>query len=346
MNQNPFNINFGIEPKNNYIERINETNEIMSNFTSITSPMNIYLLTGVRGSGKTVMLSNLYDYFNKLDDWIVIELNPNENLLENLASSLYDNKKIKSLFLKTELSFSYQGLTFSIKGNTPIASIETLLIKILDRIKAKNKRVLIVIDEVNNSQYMKAFCNEFQILIRRHYPLYLLMTGLDENIYKLQDEDSLTFLYRAPKIKLNTLFLGSIAYNYQKYLNINNDTAIQLAKLTKGYPYAYQVLGYILYRDNKKNTDQSVLTELDKFLYENVYEKIYSELSTVERKILKSFINDEEMKVNDIIKKCNLTSDKFTVYRTRLIRKGLLISPQYGFLKLALPRFNEFLKLV
>lgn len=72
----------------------------------------------------------------------------------------------------------------------------------LEQIKKAGKRLLISIDEVTNSEYIRVFASAFQIFIRQDYPIFLLMTGLYENIHNLQNEKSLTFLYRAPKVLL------------------------------------------------------------------------------------------------------------------------------------------------
>ena len=46
-------------------------------------------------------------------------------------------------------------------------------------------RLLITIDEVVYSEQMKVFVSAFQIFMRQDYPIFLLMTGLYENIYEL-----------------------------------------------------------------------------------------------------------------------------------------------------------------
>ena len=72
----------------------------------------------------------------------------------------------------------------------------------------KKKRLLITIDEVTNTKKMRIFASAFQIFVRQDYPIFLLMTGLYENIHELQNEKSLTFLYRAPKLRLGLLDNG------------------------------------------------------------------------------------------------------------------------------------------
>ena len=54
-------------------------------------------------------------------------------------------------------------------------------------LKSKNKKVLIAIDEANNYDELKYFISDYQQLLRNKFPVYLLMTGLYENISKLQN---------------------------------------------------------------------------------------------------------------------------------------------------------------
>ena len=68
-----------------------------------------------------------------------------------------------------------------------------------EKLKNKGKKVLFIIDEIINNSYVKVFASNFQIYITQNYPVYLVMAGLFDNISNLQNEKSLTFLYRAPK---------------------------------------------------------------------------------------------------------------------------------------------------
>ena len=63
----------------------------------------------------------------------------------------------------------------------------------LDIIKSKNKKVMLCIDDVSNNQNVKIFIQQFQILHRKEIPIFLLITGLYENVRSLQNEKLLTF---------------------------------------------------------------------------------------------------------------------------------------------------------
>lgn len=74
-------------------------------------------------------------------------------------------------FLEKEFSFSFSGITFSLKGNIPVLTINILLKKMLDFIKKKVKKLLITIDEVENSFEMRKFVQVFKSFNREDYPI-------------------------------------------------------------------------------------------------------------------------------------------------------------------------------
>jgi len=76
------------------------------------------MITGVWGSGKTVMLTDISKHFRKDKDWIVIELNPDRDLLYSFAK-LYDQKNLKDLFIKAKLDLSVLRIGVSIEKSNP-----------------------------------------------------------------------------------------------------------------------------------------------------------------------------------------------------------------------------------
>ena len=339
---NPFELTFGLKPSN-YISRLKQSDEIISNFKSRTGNKSFFI-TGVRGTGKTVMLSHISKQFENEKNWIVIELIPNYDMLEQFASALYDSSIMNKIFNNKTFGFSFSGISFSISGEKPITNVISLIEVLLDRIKKSDKSVLIAVDEVSNNDYVKTFTQAFQLLIRKEYPIHLLMTGLYQNIYELQNDKDLTFLYRAPKISLEPLNLAAITNSYQELLNITKEEALLLAKETKGYAYAYQVLGHLVFEKQNPKLDDQLYAKYDQYLEEYVYEKMYSELSTNDKKILKAFTSDDINSVDNLLLKSKMKKNVFSVYRDRLIKRGIIESPEYGKLLLKLPRFYEFLE--
>lgn len=342
MKNNPFTTTFGIEPSAP-IKRIKETEEIVSEFSAEPLTNYAYVIKGPRGSGKTVLLSSIANRLAKEDDWIVVDPGPKDRILENVASKIYETTIAKKLFLKGEFSFSFQGVGFSLKGKEVATTANSLIKKMVGYLNKKGKRVLVTIDEADSSEQVKFFVQAYQALIRQNYKILLLMTGLYENVSKLQDDESLTSLYRAPKIVLEPLNINAIASSYETHLGVGRDQALEFAKFTNGYAYAYQALGHLLYEKEKKELTRDVVAEFDQYMADYVYDKIYSETSEREQKLLHSFKADSAVKTEELREENGFDSKTMGVYRDRLLKKGILLAPRYGYLKFAFPRFAEYL---
>lgn len=46
------------------------------------------MITGVRGSGKTVMMTNIVSEIKKDEEWLTVELNPTRDMLQSLAAKI------------------------------------------------------------------------------------------------------------------------------------------------------------------------------------------------------------------------------------------------------------------
>ena len=317
MNNNPFTLAFGKKPLQ-YVSRIVQTDQIVEDYVADPVTNQIYMVTGVRGSGKTVMMTNIAGILSERNDWIVVELNATRDLLQSLASKLYA---------------------------APVTDVEDMVAKMLDQIRKQGMRLLITIDEVVYSEQMKVFVSAFQIFMRQDYPIFLLMTGLYENIYELQNDKSLTFLYRAPKIILEPLSLTAVCQHYMDIFRLDKESAGKMAALTRGYPFAFQVLGYLYWEHRDTKTVQEILPEYDQYLEEYVYSKIWSEMSDKDKEIMQKLAESGDIKVKDLREQLEMSSEQFSVYRERLKRKGVIDTRKYGKISMALPRFEEFIQM-
>lgn len=340
---NPFSLTFGVIPEL-FIKREEIKSTVLSTFNAEKSVSNTYILTGVRGSGKTVMLNCLKKEFEALDNWIVLTINPEMDILESIASKLYEKGAMKKYFLKPSFNFSFRGFRFSLEGDNPVKNIETLLEKMLSIIAKHNKRVLIAIDEISNNTNVKVFSHTFKNLTTDNYPIYLLATGINENVYNLQNEKTLMFIYRAKKIEVKSLNLSSIAKSYREVLHLDEDIANKCAALTEGYASAYQILGSILYETKKLDIDDDVLFDFDRILEEINYDKLWEDLSMNDKEFLYGFSKQKDNKAIDIIHNSKISKESYSKYRERLLKIGVVYSSSYGYLSLAFPRLLQFIQ--
>ena len=339
---NPFTLSFGKSP-NEIISRYEYVEEILSTFKSENPSSQAYLIEGLRGSGKTVLMTTIEKELAKDKNWIIVDLNSTQDLLSDFAMRLVDScKKLTDVF-KKGFNVSVAGFGIGLNGENQNRDSVSIICELLESLKKKNKRVLITIDEVMNGENMRHFASEFQILLRKDFPVFLLMTGLYENIYSIQNDPALTFLLRTPKIKLEPLSLAQITKTYQNVFKTDIDMAKKLAKLTKGYAFAFQALG-LLYFDYKDSLSlEKIILKFDDLLDDLVYKKIWQGLSEQDKNVILA-ITDSKMAVSEICKKLNMTSSTFSKYRQRLLDRGIIQAPQHGYVEIILPRFAELTK--
>ena len=335
---NPFTLTFGKQPSE-YISRYENTDTVISTFEANVPVSQAYLIEGIRGSGKTVLMTSITNELGKDKDWIVIDLNSTQNLIDDFAMRLVDSCKKIPDFFKQGFNISVAGFGIGVNGSDLHHDSVSIIDSILSSLKKHRKKVIITIDEVMHDDNMRHFASQFQIFVRKDYPVFLLMTGLYENIYAIQNDPALTFLLRTPKICLEPLSLHQIIKEYAEIFQIDEEQAKNLARITKGYAFAFQALGLLYYehRDDMELTE--ILKKLDDMLDDFVYKKIWMSLSANDRAVVMA-IKKEDTKVSDICKKLEMTSSVFSKYRERLIKRGIIVSSGHGLVSLALPRFE------
>ena len=336
---NPYTLTFGKEPIN-MISRNSQLNEIISTFDDTLPSQQVYMVTGVRGAGKTVFMTEVSDIMRKKHEWIVLELSPEKDMLNSLVAKLSSESEFATIFKNAKINLSFWGFGLEVTGAAPISDLEVAATKMIESLAKHGKKVLITVDEVATTQHMREFASTFQILLRRNLPVFLIMTGLYDNINRLQNEKTLTFLYRAPKIELKPLNISSIAENYKQIKGIDEASALQAAKSTRGYSFAFQVIGHFLW-DNGGEFEKA-LAESRQYLEDYSYEKIWSELSNVDRQVLHAVASVKGGRIAAIREMLNLDTNHFNPYRNRLIKKGLLDGSTRGYLRFTLPFFEDY----
>lgn len=336
---NPYTLVFG-QPPLEVVERTVQADRIVSEFCQDRPSNYLNLITGVRGSGKTVFLTQIAKLLEKKKGWIIVNLNPQRDLLQSLASKLDSHRGLHQIFLEAEINLQAFGIGVGIKGIPPISDIEEALTRMLRSIKKHKKRVLVTIDEVVNSKDMRVFTSAYQIFLREELPVFLLMTGLYKNMDSLKNAEGMTFLERAPRTELLPLNALSVARKYIETLGIKEAEGMRLANLTKGYAFAFQTIGYYFW-EYKKDPEKAKEAAKD-YLFEFAYRKIWTELSRKDREVILAISRVPSGEILQIRSILNYSSDQFNPYRNRLIKAGVITGPQTGYVEFALPWFDEF----
>lgn len=336
---NPYTLVFG-QPPLEIIERKTQADRIISEFCQDRPSNYLNLVTGIRGCGKTVFITQIANRLREKKEWIIVNLNPQRELLTALAAKLNSDQVLSGIFREAEINLQAFGFGVGIKGTPPITDIEEALIRMLRSIRKHGKRVLITIDEVTNSRDIRIFASTYQIFLREELPVFLLMTGLYNQIDRLRNAEGMTFLERAPRTVLSPLNFLAMVDKYIHTLKVKEETAIRLAKATKGYSFAFQVVGY--YAWEQPDHLGQALTDAREYLFEFAYQKIWSELSAKDRDLVLAIFRSGTGEVSRVRDLMNWTSNQFNPYRDRLLKSGVISSPQTGYVELSLPWFGEY----
>lgn len=343
MNKNPFMISFGRIPIE-CITRDEQKERIVETFTIPPATDQIFIITGLRGSGKTVLMSMVIEELSLLEDWIIIRLNPAENMTENFYSELYYHLKTHKVRISGGITIPHTGIHVSVESDAPERTLQSKIEELLRAADKQKMHILVAVDEVSKSAQMRQFAQMFQTMIAGNLPLFFLGTGIPNNIEELQDVKDLTFLYRAPRIILGPLDMTAIKQKYQQTLDLPEDTAVEMARLTSGYSFAFQALGYTYWNHMPVETLEDIIPDYDQLLGQASYTKLWKEMSDVDRKVCMAIASTDSDRVQDIRTTLGMTSSQFSIYRQRLKERDLIDTDTYGRITFTLPRFSEFIR--
>ena len=347
--QNPFVTTYSKIPDNSYIHT-DQINDIIDNFRYEYPSEAVYKITGVRGSGKTVLLAKIEEELESIDNnWLICRISPARNMLQQLYAELSEDltstrstgkRRLQSISLSASVLGTGGGVGLTASESKAIIDIGVELERLLKKAKESQKRILVGVDEISKTTDVITFVSEFGKWLRAGYPIYLVCTGLYENMEQLSNVSNLTFFRRATTVKTEPLNQIKMTEMYKNRLDIDTDKARQYAVMTKGYAYAFQELGVIRFK-NHDYSDEELEESLKIELFAYAYEKIWEEMSDGDRNLVRLITDQAEYKKSDVISRMDKPGN-YAVYRDRLIRRGILISRQ-GYIGLSLPYFGDYI---
>lgn len=285
--QNPFTTTFSKTPEYTYIHT-EKTEEILENFIYDNPSESVYKITGVRGSGKTVILAKVEEELrtneSRYINWLVFDVNPARDILGQIAAMLVkagfgsQDKKTTGINLSATVMGTGGGIGYTAENNNNFFDIGVEVETMIQAAQKKGKKILIRMTEM-----------------------------------------------------------------YKSKLDIDSNEAREMAKITKGYAYAFQELGVLYFKKKLDELLEDILPKLKAELFAYSYEKIWEEMTEMDRFLAGLLTEKEEYKREEVLKLMGEKSGSYSMYRDRLIKRGILNSRQ-GYISLALPYFGEYIK--
>ena len=332
--------------------------EIIRNFTSEESSKYVYKITGLRGSGKSVEYGKIIRTLKEEKDWLVYPLSASGDAVTTLISKLSMENFIdaKSNVITLSSTTSVEGSAFVLSGNETVNvaktsadnehfySDEATLTRMIAEANKKSYKVLVGIDDISKTPVMVNLLSMIGSMLLEGLQIYLVVTGLTENIEEFSSEKNLTFFKRADEREIKPLNKYDMTYMYEKLLGIDSEEAKKIVTMTNGYAYAYQVLGSLYFSKKNNEKIEDIIPDYERILFRDSYELIWKNLTNSEKELVRCICRTKNGRAEDI-KAMMSNPAAYSVYRERLIRKHLVDGDTRGVLKIRLPRFDKYVEM-
>ena len=252
---NPFTPSFGGKPEH-FFGRKDIIGRVLSALQDDYNPDRVLFITGNRGCGKTALLERLSTLASEAK-WYVVDVHSAHATREMTT-------RLMGMGLSAELSIAPKltlpgGMSIAM-GNADVSSHEPS--DLTDALMARCENlgtahgVFVSIDEIQRipEQDMEDVCAAVQMARRKGMPVMLVMAGLPGSKQKVSSYQGCTFMQRVREVKLGSLRISETKEAFEKLMRlvgsaeVPDETIWEMSKLSQGYPYLMQLVGYYLVR--------------------------------------------------------------------------------------------------
>ena len=348
---------------------------------SIYSLMNGYprqpiIYYGLRGVGKTVLLTALKEYAIKEGVLAFhFEIQEKVSLINDIILSANQTlakiskvEKIKNIFEVAKNSLQSFTLTYttgensiSVEMNKKLSEmmLQSNLVELLlnlGRLAKESKNTIVYfIDEI---QYAKQ--NELEALITAQHrinqerlPITIIAAGLPKILVNMTE--SKTYAERM----FAFVEISSLEYKDAKNAIVNpgkpfditytEEALKEIYQITEGYPYFIQQFCYLISK-KYKDIDLNIVNEMKSIFFKELdksfFKVRFDKCTPKEKEFMFAMANCGELPctVANVAHILNKDLKSISPIRARLINKGLIYATRYGEIDFTVPKFDEFLK--
>ncbi len=321
------------------------------------------ILTGARGTGKTVALNEIQRRAQALG-WHVIALDASLrafiNELAERVQRLHDDQLPPAAKRRvTGLTAGPVGLEFEV--TPPAASpsrLRDVLTDLAQLLAANGTGLLITIDEFHtaDTDEVRAFGAVIQHVTRREQnPIAFVAAALPVLQDELMRGDRSTFLQRCAWHELDTIPLSDVSAALRETIELAGATITEEAldrasRATTGFAFMVQLVGHHMWRlaESTPIDVEAAVRGVDTAnsqLGRQVFEPSWRTLSDVDREFLAAMVVDEaETAVADLITRMGRTGQFINRYRDRLLRSGWIRPLNRGVIELTHAAAREWIR--
>lgn len=315
------------------------------------APDRLMRISGVRGTGKTVLL-NALGALAREHGFQVVDVASHPGFCNRILGALERHASLESL----SIAPSILGVSL---GSVELSKSATQL---GEAMFAASRRggLLITLDEVQDAPLdeMRELGNEIQLLIRQGANVAFAFAGLPASIDGVVVDDALTFLQRAKHVELARLSDFEVGESIEETMcragkQIEPVASELLTSAAKGYPFMIQLVGYYAWQVSSRR-DSGVVSESDALRGVGAARESFD--SMVIAPALRR-VSPKQMSYLTAMAHCGggpistgavaelmgAASTAVSSYRRRLIDAALIESPGYGLVEFAIPYMREYI---
>ncbi len=339
-----------------------------------------FVLTGLRGVGKTVLLSEIKRRAYSTDVLpVAVEATEEKSLsallvaplkkvlfeLDRLQGTKDKVKKglvaLKNFIGTIKIEIGDMGLGiepqhgFADSGDLEFDLCE-LFSCVAEAAAEKNRAVVVLLDEIQylHEKELSALIMAMHCMQQDSLPLALIAAGLPilpglagnaksyaERLFRFPNVGALSAADSCQAIR---------APLENANVRINDDAVARVYEVTQGYPYFLQEWGYQLWNHVEEepislvdvnDVHAKVLERLDSSFFRVRVER----LTNAEKDFLYAMaeIESPTIKMSDVAKRMGMTAGVLGPRRSTLIKKGMIYSPAHGEIAFSVPLFGDYL---
>lgn len=329
------------------------------------SPERATLVTGLRGTGKTVML-NAYEDVAGAEGWLVISETATPNLIDRITHehlprllSEVDPRQTESRLTGVSLPGGFGADREVSERHTPRPGLRSQLNLLTDLLAERGSGgVLITVDEVHRKGLndLRELGTTIQHAFRERRNVAFVGAGLPSAVDDLLSDEVSTFLRRADRRHLRTVrpeeVAAAIAVPVRQAGRDITPDALQVAVAgTGGYPFMIQLVGLHAWRADSTaatiDVDQARrgVDQARRKVGQLVHASALADLSDVDRSFLAAMAHDDgPSRMADIAARLGVDATYAGQYRLRLIAAEVIEPRGHGLVDFTLPGLRDYLR--
>lgn len=231
------------------------------------APGRLMRITGPRGSGKTVLLTELGE-MALAQGWRVVNVVSDEDMCDSIVRQLRAPLRMKGVIVGVTLPVISAELDASLLSED--ATFREQFERAVRKLTDSGSGLLITLDEAQNADRdaMGTIASCVQLMIRERQNIALVFAGITTGVLDLLNSKSLTFLRRAKSEELANIPINEVsralkATIERSGLSIGDNALSAMAAATEGYAYLTQLVGYSVWRTARRHADVSLQVNED-----------------------------------------------------------------------------------